>query len=101
MIQPAPIDKSIDTYEIDELALHLLGIDPECEDYEAKIETALYNSYGIEDPGAFYQLIRQLVPLIDKSKSGISDTTYKGFAAVEKTNEDGSQLKRWLLKVPA
>jgi hypothetical protein len=101
MFAPAPIDKSIDIYDLEDLAMYILGIDPNCDDYEQKIETALYNSYGIEDPDAFYQLIRQLVPLIDKSKSGISDTTYKGFAAVERSNEDGSQLKRWILKIPA
>lgn len=92
--------QNIDTFEIEELMMHVLWIDPNRDDYEELIETWLYEDYGIEDPHALYQFIRQIVPLIDKSSWGISWVEYKWFAVTLDSQWDWIIRKKWLLKIP-
>lgn len=71
-------DKRIDSFEIEELIMHVLGIDENNNDYQEKIETGLYENYAIEDYESLYRFIRQITPLIDRNEKN------KGFAKIIK-----------------
>jgi len=94
-------DNQIESFEIEELLMHVLWIDENDEEYAEKIETWLYENYGIEDPEALYRIIRQITPLIDKNPGGISWNLYKWFAIVLPDQGDWNIRKKWLLKIPA
>lgn len=86
-------DKRIDSFEIEELIMHVLGIDENDNDYQEKIETWLYENYGIDDYESLYRLIRQITPLIDRNEKN------KWFAKIMKVEWEMVQ-KKWLLRIP-
>ena len=86
-------DNRIDSFEIEELIMHVLGIDENDNDYQEKIETWLYENYGIEDYESLYRIIRQITPLIDRNEKN------KGFAKIVKVEGEKVQ-KKWLLRIP-
>lgn len=80
-----------------ELALHLMGKDPNNDDdfesNEDAVDEFLYEKYGIENSDKFHQLVTDLAQLADKAKSELTDKVYSGFGI----QKDGNGF--WLFKV--
>ncbi len=77
-------------YDHVELATVLVGLDPfEHEDDKDEVWRMLTERFGIE-PDKFNQLIDMLLPMIDVSRSPITDELSVGFTA---------DLKTWLSKI--
>lgn len=70
------------TWDCEELAAHLVGIDyDECED-EDEIWARLYDKYDIDDD-EFIQLISDLLPMIQVGETVLGKRVVKGFGKVE------------------
>lgn len=78
----------IDTYE---LICHLCGISGDEYEYD-DLEQAIYDKYGVERD-QFDAIVRDLLPLVDVGRSGLTEKTYKGFSE----QKDGFGF--WLLKM--
>lgn len=74
-----------DSFEIEELACKILGIDYEAIDGDTQvIEEELYEKLDI-DLSIFQGIINRLLPLIHVEKSQLTGQIYRGFADVDKS----------------
>lgn len=82
---------SVDIEDIMDLAVCVLGLDPDVEyDYD-EIEFKIHEKFGcsLED---FCSIVEHLLPLVGMGESPLTKTIYRGFA-----HDDGSYV-RWLVK---
>jgi len=80
-------------FEIEELACVITGLDyDEIDADNEKIEQALMDEFEISFD-SFFEIISRLLPLIQVANSGLTNTTFKGFADIENF--------RWLTKTEA
>lgn len=82
---------NISAWDVDELAAHILGIDEDDEDFDDKLEQALYDKFEI-GPDQFHSIVAHLAPLCTKAKSSLTDEEYRGFAV----EDEG--MGRWIVK---
>ena len=82
----------LDTYSVEELACHLLGLNYDEVDNDI-IDQKLNDEFNI-DFDSFFELITRLVPMIDIGQSPLSGERYKGFSI-----KHGNHMM-WLVKSP-
>ena len=77
-------------FDIEELACKILGLDYDEIDADTQvIEDKIMEEFYI-DLDTFQEIVNRLLPLIDVSRSDLTETKYKGFADVEN--------KMWIVK---
>jgi hypothetical protein len=81
----------VDSYEVEELACKILGLDyDEIDAGESIIEEEMVEQLNI-DLELFQDIIERLIPLIEVGQSPLTNEVYKGFADTENS--------MWLLKI--
>lgn len=78
--------------ETHDLVCHLCELSGENEYEYDDLEQAIYDKYGVEFD-QFDAIVRDLLPLIDVGRSGLTGKTYKGFS------EQKDDFGFWLLKM--
>lgn len=81
--------------DTEELAAHILGLDPDEVDAN-EIEEALEEQiFHMDDgcTGAFQTIVERLLPLIDIGESPMTKDVFKGFS-----KDEGNGRKLWLVK---
>lgn len=81
----------VTTYEVEELAAHICGLNYDEVDV-SEIDDALMDKFEISFD-RFHELIRILLPMIDVGKSPLTKKKYKGFSKVE------GDAALWLVKI--
>ena len=81
----------VDSYEVEELACKILGIDYDEIDADVTIiEEEMMEQLDI-DLEIFQDIIERLIPLVEVGQSPLTNELYKGFADTENS--------MWLLKI--
>mgnify|MGYP000949347412 CR=1 FL=1 len=84
------LETRVDSYDIEELACKVLGLDYDKIDADTeKIEDKINEEFFI-DLETFQRIVERLMPLVEKQKSDLTSTMLKGFADIEN--------RTWLVK---
>lgn len=77
------LETRVDSYDIEELACKVLGLDYDKIDADTEIIEDKINEEFFIDLETFQRIVERLMPLVEKQKSGLTNKILKGFADIE------------------